>query len=128
MTLGKPDEAIAAGLRATALTVRDGRASGILTVIAAAHFYAGRDEETLAWARRSIAAKPGYAILHAYIAAASASLGDMATARSAIAEFKQLQPDYSISTFRAERHGDNIEFLKQRERLYRNLQKAGLAE
>lgn len=128
MILGKPEEAIAAGLRATALTVRDGRASGILTVIAAAHFYAGRDEEALAWARRSTAAKPGYAISHAYVAAASASLGDMATARTAIAEFKRLQPDYSIGTFRAERHGNNAEFLKQRGRLYRNLQKAGLPE
>jgi DNA-binding winged helix-turn-helix (wHTH) protein/TolB-like protein len=128
MTLGQPNEAIAAGLRANALTLRDGRASGILTVIAAAHFYAGRDTEALAWARRSLAAKPGYAISHAYVAAASASLGDMATARSAIAEFKRLQPDYSISTFRAEQHGNNADFLRQRDRLYRNLLKAGLAE
>ena len=126
MVLGKPEESIAAGLRATALTVRDGRASGILTVIAAAHFYAGNDTEALAWARRSIAAKPGYAISHAYVAAASASLGDMTTARAAMAEFKRLQPDYSIATFRAERHGNNADFLRQRERLYLNLRKAGL--
>lgn len=63
----------------------------------------------------------------AYVAAASASLGDMATARAAMAEFKRLQPDYSISTFRAELHGNNADFLRQRERLYLNLRKAGLA-
>jgi hypothetical protein len=34
----------------------------------------------------------------------------------------------AIRTIRAERHGDNAEFFKQRERLYLNLQEAGLAD
>ncbi len=51
----------------------------------------------------------------------------MATARTAIAKFRQPQPDYSISTFRAERHGDGVAFLQKRERMYRNLQEIRLA-
>jgi hypothetical protein len=80
------------------------------------------------WARRAIAARPYYSISHAWLAAAAANAGDMATAREAIAEFKRLQPDYTLATFRAEKHGDNPEFLAQRERFYQGLQRAGLAD
>jgi TolB-like protein/DNA-binding winged helix-turn-helix (wHTH) protein/Tfp pilus assembly protein PilF len=127
-TLGKPDESIAANERALRLSPRDGRLYSFLVVIAAAHLHAGRDQEAVTWARRAIAARPGYSISHAWLAAAAANAGDMATARDAIAEFKRLQPDYTLATFRAEKHGDNPQFLAQRERFYQGLQLAGLAD
>lgn len=125
-TLGKPDESIAANERAVRLSPRDGKLFGFLVVIAAAHLHAGRDQEAAAWARRSIAARPDYSISHAWLAAAAANAGDMATAREAIAEFKRLQPDYALASFRAEKHGDNAAFLAQRERFYQGLRAAGL--
>ena len=127
-TLGRPDESIAANERALRLSPRDSRLSSFLLVTAAAHLLAGRDQEAMTWARRAIAAKPGYSISYAWLAAAAANAGDLATARDAIAEFKRLQPDYTLATFRAEKHGDNPEFLAQRERFYQGLQRAGLSE
>jgi adenylate cyclase len=96
--------------------------------IAAAHLYAGRDEAALAWAKRAVAARPGAGIPHAWVAAAAANLGDTATARAALAEFRRLQPDQTLASFRAERHGDSAEFLRQREYFYQGLSKAGLVE
>ena len=127
-TLGKHDESIAANERALRLSPRDARLFSFMVTIAAAHLLAGRDQEAVTWARRAIAARPGYSISHAWLAAAAANAGDMATARDAIAEFKRLQPDYTLATFRAEKHGDNPEFLAQRERFYQGLQLAGLGE
>ena len=127
-TLGKPDESIAANERALRLSPRDARLYSFMVTIAAAHLLAGRDQEAVTWARRAIAARPYYSISHAWLAAAAANAGDMATAREAIAEFKRLQPDYTLATFRAEKHGDNPEFLAQRERFYQGLQRAGLAD
>ncbi len=125
-TLGKPEESIAANERALRLSPRDGKLYSFLVVIAAAHLYAGRDQDAMTWARRAVTARPGYSISHAWLAAAAANSGDMATAREAIAEFKRLQPDYALATFRAEKHGDNPAFLAQRERFYRGLRAAGL--
>ncbi len=127
-TVGRPEESIAAGLEAIRLSPRDGRLHGFLVVIAAAHLFAGRDAEALAWARRAINARPEYSIPHAWAAAAAANLGDLATARSEIAEFRRLQPDYTLATFKAERYSDKPEFLRQRERFYRGLQTAGLTD
>ena len=128
VTVGQPEESIAAGLEALRLSPRDGRLHGFLVVIAAAHLHAGRDAEALAWAKRSVEARPEYSIPHAWAAAAAANLGDLATARSEIAEFRRLQPDYTLATFKAERYSDKPEFLRQRERFYRGLQTAGLTD
>jgi tetratricopeptide (TPR) repeat protein len=125
--LGKTDESIVAAQEALRLSPRDTRLHVILATIAAGHYYAGRDQDALAWARRSATAKPEYGISHAWMAAAAANLGDTASAREALAEFKRLRPDSTIVTLRAERQSANAEFLRQRERFYQGLQKAGLA-
>lgn len=49
-------------------------------------------------------------------------------APAALAEFRRLQPDYSISNFRAEKISDNPTFIAQHERYYAGLRKAGLPE
>jgi len=125
--LGKPDESIGASREALRLSPRDGRLHVFLDAIAAANLYAGRDADALSWAKQSIAVRPENAAAHAWAAAAAANLGDMATARAALAEFKRLQPGDTLATFQAERHGDNVDFLRQRERFYRGLRTAGLA-
>ena len=127
-TLGEPDESIKAGQEALRLSPRDSRLPSYMAAIAGAHLYAGRDEVALAWARRAIVVNPAYSIAHAWLAAAAANLGDLETAHDALSEFKRLQPGYTLGSFRAERHGDNTNFLRQRERLYHGLKKAGLDE
>lgn len=52
----------------------------------------------------------------------------METARSAMAEFKRLNPGYTIGTFKAEAVADAPAFLLQRERYYEGLRNTGLAE
>jgi TolB-like protein/DNA-binding winged helix-turn-helix (wHTH) protein/tetratricopeptide (TPR) repeat protein len=130
VTLGRTDDSIAAGLEAIRLSPRDNRLYSFQVVIAAAHLFAGRDAEALGWARRSIEARPEYSIPHAWAAAAAANLGDMATARAEIAEFRRLQPDYTPASFKAEQrwYSEKPEFLRQRERFYQGLHKAGLTD
>jgi TolB-like protein/DNA-binding winged helix-turn-helix (wHTH) protein/Tfp pilus assembly protein PilF len=125
--LGNTDESMIAAQEALRLSPRDTRLHVILAAIAASHYYAGRDQDALVWAKRSAAAKPTYGMAYAWAAAAAANLGNTASAREALAEFKRLQPDSTIAILRAERHSANTEFLRQRERFYMGLQRAGLA-
>jgi TolB-like protein/DNA-binding winged helix-turn-helix (wHTH) protein len=127
-TLGRQEEAIRAGDEALRLSPRDGRLYSFLVVTAAAHLYAGRDHEALVWARRSIDARSDFSISHAWAAAAAANLNEMDTARKEIGEFQRLQPHYSVENFRREGQSPNPDFLRQRERFYAGLRRAGLPE
>ncbi|MEQ1684389.1 MAG: winged helix-turn-helix domain-containing protein [Burkholderiaceae bacterium] len=127
-TLGRPEEAIRAGDEALRLSPRDGRLYSFLVVTAAAHLYAGRDREALVWARRSIDARSDFSISHAWAAAAAANLNEMDTAKKEIGEFQRLQPDYTVENFRREGQSRNPDFLRQRERFYAGLRRAGLPE
>ncbi len=127
-TLGRHEEAIRAGDEALRLSPRDGRLYSFLVVTAAAHLYAGRDREALLWARRSIDARSDFSISHAWAAAAAANLNEMDTARKEIGEFQRLQPRYTVESFRREGQSQNPDFLRQRERFYAGLRRAGLPE
>jgi len=127
-TLGRQDEAIAALEQARRLSPRDPNLNGIFVVTAAAHLYLGRDREALEWARRSVLERPQHAVAHSWVAAAAANLGEMETARAALAEFRGRLPSYTISSFREERLCANDLCRGQRERYYAGLAKAGLPE
>ena len=127
-TLGRQEEAIRAGDEALRLSPRDGRLYSFLVVTAAAHLYAGRDREALVWARRSIDARSDFSISHAWAAAAAANLNELDTARKEIGEFQRLQPHYTVESFRREGQSQNPDFLRQRERFYAGLRRAGLPE
>lgn len=127
-TLGNQDEAIVALEQARRLSPRDPNINGIFVVTAAAHLYLGRDREALQWARRSVLERPQHAVAHSWVAAAAANLGEMETARAALAEFRRRLPAYTISSFRDERLCANDVCRSQRERYYAGLAKAGLPE
>jgi TolB-like protein/DNA-binding winged helix-turn-helix (wHTH) protein len=127
-TLGRQDEAIAALDQARRLSPRDPNLNGIFLVTAAAHLYLGHDREALEWARRSVLERPLHAVAHSWVAAAAANLGEMETARAALAEFRRRLPSYTISSFRDERLCANDLCRSQRERYYAGLAKAGLPE
>jgi TolB-like protein len=127
-TLGRQDEAIAALEHARRLSPRDPNLNGIFVVTAAAHLYLGRNREALEWARRSVLERPQHAVAHSWVAAAAANLGEMETARAALAEFRERLPSYTISSVRDERLCANDLCRSQRERYYAGLAKAGLPE
>lgn len=126
LTLGQPEAALEAGNEAIRLSPRDGRLFSFYVVMAAACLHLGRDKEALVWAKKSVAAWPQFGTSHAWVASASALLGDLDAAHAALAEFRRLQPGYTIASFRAEKLSDNTVFLSQHERYYRGLQLAGL--
>jgi tetratricopeptide (TPR) repeat protein len=126
VTLGQPEAALEAGNEAIRLSPRDGRLFSFYVVMAAACLHLERDAEALEWAKKSVAAWPQFGTAHSWVASASALLGDMNAAQVAMAEFRRLQPGYTIASFRAENLSDNTVFLEQRERYYRGLLIAGL--
>ena len=127
-TLGRAKEAIEAGHEAIRLSPRDANLAGFYIVIAAAHLHLGHDAEALDWARKSALEQPDFSVAHSWIASAAANAGDLATARTALAEFRRLQPNYTINSFRDEKLCANSLCLVQRERYYEGLRKAGLPD
>lgn len=128
VTLGRPDEAIATLQQTQRLSPRDPYLNGIFVVTAAALLHLGRDREALEWAQRSVLERPSHAVAHSWVAAAAANLGEMETARAALAEFRRQLPSYTIASFRNERLCANDLCRSQRERYYAGLAKAGLPE
>ena len=127
-TLGRQDDAITALEQARRLSPRDPNLNGIFLVTAAAHLYMGRDRDALEWAQRSVLERPQHAVAHSWVAAAAANLGETATARAALAEFRRRLPSYTIGSFRNEGLCANDLCRAQRERYYAGLAKAGLPE
>ena len=128
VTLGRQDEAVAACAKATALSPRDASRAGFYVVTAAAHLLGGQDADALAWARKSASAEPNFPPAHAWVASAAANLGELDAAHAALAEFRRLRPDYTITSFRDERLCSNTACERQRERFYAGLRRAGLPE
>jgi TolB-like protein/DNA-binding winged helix-turn-helix (wHTH) protein len=127
-TLGRAEEAITAGHEAIRLSPRDAQLCGFYVVIAAAHLHLGEDRKALEWARKSALERPDFSVAHSWMASAAAHLGDATTAHAALAEFRHLQPQYTIGSFRAEGLCANAICRSQRERFYAGLKEAGLPE
>jgi len=90
-----------------------------------AHFAAGRYEEALDWARRSVRIKPDNEIGYRGIAASSAQLGRLDEARAAIAEELRLQPKLTLAEVRRQNPATDPDF---RERWLEGLRLAGMPE
>lgn len=95
--LGEPEEAIARAGRAMRLSPQDLQMFSMQTAIALAHFFAGREDEALSWAKTAVREQPKF--LHAYcVAAASAGLaGRFADAQKAMTQLRQINPKLCLS-------------------------------
>jgi hypothetical protein len=62
------------------------------------------------------------------VAAAADNLGLWVAGRGAIAEFRRLLPQYTVTSFRDEKLCAHERCERQRERYYAGLKKAGLPE
>jgi adenylate cyclase len=69
-------------------------------LMALAHFAAGRYEQAIEWADRSLAAQPGYRTGLMIKIVASAQLGRVDEARDALSRVLELEPGLTISRWR----------------------------
>ena len=88
----------------------------------------GADAEAVVWFRRSIEANPNQPMVHFYLAASLARLGELKEARAAAREGLTLNPGFTVRRFRAYTPSDNPTYLAGRERMYEGLRLAGVPE
>jgi tetratricopeptide (TPR) repeat protein len=122
---GRPEEGIASIEKAMRLSPRDLWMFDFLAAVAIAHFAAGRYEDAVEWARRSLQRKPDYMWPLDTLAASLAHLGRVDEARSVVEESLRSTPDFSIATVRLVMGTADADFL---ERYIDALRKAGLPE
>jgi TolB-like protein/class 3 adenylate cyclase/tetratricopeptide (TPR) repeat protein len=110
------------------LSPRDTYAYHWMATAGYAKLLIGRDEEAVAWFRRSVEANRNHNLAHLYLAAALAHLGRLDEARAANQAALALNPTFTISRYRAAAPSDNPTFLAQRERMLDGMRKAGVPE
>jgi Flp pilus assembly protein TadD len=120
-----PDAAIASLERVVQLSPRDPYLYIVVGEMARSHFTAGRFEQAVEFARRSIRMRPDVAIGHNVLAAALAELGRIPEAREALRGAMELTPDYTVATAREQLSAIPPDLV---ERWVSALRKAGLPE
>jgi adenylate cyclase len=99
--LGEPELALERAERALRLSPQDPNAHIIYGAIAYAHFIAGRDEEAVSWAEKSLRQRPDYGTVPARVVAAGcAHLGRQEAAAKAVAKLRALDPGLRIANLR----------------------------
>ena len=128
--LGHAEQTVAHVEKALRLSPRDPALANWLSFIGRAQFYLGRDNEAIDTLHRAAAASGTVSGTYLHLAAACALTNRPAEAHDALAEFEKLEPNTTISMIKSETksQSDNATFLKQRERLYDGLRKAGMPE
>lgn len=127
-TLGRAEDSIKAGHEAIRLSPRDNDLCGFFVVLAAAHLHLNQYPQALDWARKSALERPDFSLARAWIASAAANAGDAHTAKVAVDDFRRMQPDYTVASFRAEQLCANDLCRAQREHFYAGLKMAGLPD
>jgi len=98
---GRPDEAIPMVEKAIRLSPQDPLMNEFLFSLASAHFAAGRYQEAIAFARRSLDIEAGQPGSYRVIAAASGYLGKPVEAREAFEQMLRLAPDLTEDHLRS---------------------------
>jgi hypothetical protein len=93
-----------------------------------AKLYVGRDEEAVAWLRRSIEFNRNYSTAHWFLAISLARRGKLDEARAAVGTGLTLDPTFTIRRFRASAVSDNPAYLAARERAIESLREVGVSE
>ncbi|PJG51726.1 guanylate cyclase [Bradyrhizobium forestalis] len=126
--LGQPEEAFGHVQKAIQISPRDPSLSMWQMFVGVANLHLGRDDEAVAWLRRSVDLNSRSSFGHLFLASALALAGQEAAARVEMAEFRRLNPDFTLSRFKAVEPSDRPAFLAQRQRVYEGLRRAGMPE
>ena len=122
-TVQRPGDAIAVLEKGMRLSPRDPFLSAFLSGVALAHFAAGRYEDAVDWARRSLRRRTDWIDPHHVLAASYAHLGRLEEARTAWEDALRLQPGFSLDTYELMLASADPDFA---ERYLAGLRKAGL--
>jgi TolB-like protein/class 3 adenylate cyclase len=99
--VGEHSAAIEPLLRSLRLSPLDPEAYWTETMIAIAQNFQGKYTEAVEWATKALARRPDYMVAFWVAAVASASSGDLGTARTCIERVTQLNPGMRMSSLRA---------------------------
>ncbi len=97
---GRPEDGIAHIDKAIRLSPQDPAMGYFLHSIAVAHFAAGRYEEAVVWAQRSLQRNPKFYVAHGTLASSHAHLGQLDQARLAFQEMLRRNPEFSPESFK----------------------------
>jgi TolB-like protein/class 3 adenylate cyclase len=125
---GFANEAIECHLQALRFSPRDPGAHTWMYGIGAAKLHLGDYEDAAKWLSQSAVANPNFPMSRFFLAAALGQLGRIKEARAEVEAGLALNPDFTITRFRAGAESDNPIFLEQRHNIYEGLRKAGLPE
>jgi TolB-like protein/class 3 adenylate cyclase len=126
--LGQAEETEAHVQEALRLSPRDVNVHLWCLFAGVANFHLLREEEAIAWLRRSIETNRSFASSHFLLAGALARLGRLAEARSEARAGLALFPTFTIAKFRASAWSDHPTTVAARERYLDGLRKAGVPE
>jgi TolB-like protein len=123
------DEETEAHVReALRLSPRDAWVFLWLLVAGTAKLFLGRDEEAVAWLRRSIEANRNGPRTYFCLASALAHLSRLEEARAAVNAGLAVDPGFTVSRARANAFSDNPTYLVRRERFIEGLRMAAVPE
>ena len=88
----------------------------------------GKDEEALAWLRKSVESNRNYPLAIFTYAAALALVGRIEEARAKVQAGLAIAPEYTIRRYRLGGVSDNPTYFQQRERVIDGLRRAGAPE
>jgi TolB-like protein/tetratricopeptide (TPR) repeat protein len=128
LMLGRAQEAESHIAQAFRLSPRDTFAYVWCHIAGAAKLALGRDDEAVAWLRRSVEANRMYPIAQFILAAALAQQGKTAEARAVVAAGLAAVPTFCVRRYREGASSDNPTYLAYRQHIYVGLLKAGVPE
>ena len=120
--VGRVEEAMEHTARALRISPRDPHKHLFLVRCGTAHFAAGRYGAAAEWYQKAVNERPEFINARRLLVAACALDGDLARARAALGDLKQLQPASSLAWI--DRHSEMGDAV--REQLIEGLRRAGL--
>lgn len=126
--LGRPQEALESVRHGMRLSPQDPRLVRWHTFEGMALLHLGKETAAVQSLAHGATDASPHVFAHLYLASALALSGRIDEARAHVLRFQQLHPAFTLSRWRALEVSDAPEFLKQRERVYEGLRRAGMPE